>query len=99
MSDRLLAMTKKEFIDQLEKLVRERGYLYSLSLMVMHDLSIDVREILEIDWHSRISFREFSFLFGLLVKQPINREIPSSEDIQRHIDTTYKLLHQLHECH
>ncbi|MDP2381279.1 MAG: SEC-C domain-containing protein [Nitrospirota bacterium] len=92
-------MTKTDILDTLESLSRERGYLYSLALMVMRDLSVNVLEILEIDWHARISFREFSFLFGLLVKQPINRELPSSEDIQRHIDTTYKLLHQLHECH
>lgn len=92
-------MTQKDIVDQLESLVRERGYLYSMALMVMHDLSIDVRQILEIDWHSRISFREFSFLFGLLMKQPITREIPSPEDSQRHIDATYKLLHELHEYH
>jgi hypothetical protein len=67
--------------------------------MVIRDLSVDVQNILEIDWHSRISFREFSLLFGLLVKQPINRDMPSSEDIQRHIDQTDKLLRQLHEHH
>jgi len=92
-------MTKNDVLDQLENLVTERGYLYSLALMVMRDLSVDVREILKIDWHSRISFREFSFLFGLLVKRPISRGLPTSEDIQRHMDTTNRLLHQLHECH
>lgn len=94
-----LAMKKEETIGQLEGLVREPGYLYSLAVMVNHDLSVDVRKIMEIDWHSRISFREFSFLMGLLVKQPVNRDIPGLRDIQRHTDRTYKLLHQLHECH
>lgn len=92
-------MEKKEILGQLENLAIEPGYLYSLAVMVMHDLSVDVREILEIDWRSRISFREFSFLMGLLVKQPTSRDMPSLEGIHRHIDRTYKLLHQLHECH
>jgi hypothetical protein len=92
-------MTKKEILSQLENIVKEPGYFYSLALMVRHDLCIDVQKILEIDWHSRISFREFSFLFGLLVKHPISRDIPSLEDVQRQIDMTYKLLHHLHVCH
>jgi hypothetical protein len=94
-----LIMTKQDILSQLENLVRERGYLYSLALMVMRDLCVDVENILEINWHSRISLREFSFLFGLLVKQPISRDMPSLEEVQGQIDTTYKLLHQLHVCH
>lgn len=92
-------MTKRKVLDQLEDLVRERGYFYSLALMVVRDVLIDVRTISGINWHIRISSREFSFLFGLLVKQEINREIPSPEDIERHFDSTYKLLHQFHEFH
>lgn len=92
-------MTKKKVLDQLENLVRERGYFYSLALMVVDNLFVDVQKISGINWHSRISFREFSFLYGLLVKQEINREIPSSEDIQRHFFSTDKLLRQLHDFH
>src|SRR5215831_6942638 len=92
-------MRKEEILSQLENLVRENGYTYSLAVMVLQDLSIDVHKILEIDWHSRISFREFALMIGFMVKQPLVMEMPSQGDIQRHIDTTYRLLHQLHGSH
>lgn len=92
-------MNRDEIIHELEYLVKESGYLYSLAIMVHRDLSVDVNEILEINWYGRISFREFSFLVGLLVKQALTKDIPSTEVINRHIERTYKLLQKLHECH
>ncbi len=92
-------MTRDEIIHELEQLVKEAGYLYSLAIMAHRDLSVDVNEILGINWYERISFREFSFLVGLLTKQVLTRDMPSTEVINRHIESTYKLLQQLHECH
>lgn len=90
---------KEEILNQLEGLVRESGYWCALAIMVMTDLSVDVHKILEIDWRSRISFREFSLLYGLLVKQPFNRDVPDFETLNRHTNSTYTLLHQLHESY
>ena len=92
-------MTRDEIIHELDQLVKEAGYLYSLAIMAHRDISVDVNEILGINWYERISFREFSFLVGLLTKQVLTRDMPSTEVINRHIERTYKLLQQLHECH
>lgn len=90
---------KEEILNQIEGLVREPGYWCALAVMVLNDLSVDVRKILEIDWRNRISFREFSLLYGLLVKEPFNRDVPGLDNLARLINSTYKVLHQLHESY
>jgi hypothetical protein len=91
--------TKGEICADLESLVQETGFLYSLLVMLRHDLFFDPREAADVDWRSRLSYQEFTFLAGLLVKRPLDLTHPTEDEMQNQIRRTYMLFEELHEAH
>ncbi len=85
-------------LKEINDLVYQPGYIYSLSIIILHDLFLTLDNYGDVDWHSRVSYQEAGFLFGLLLKRPIDLSIlPNEEDSSKYIANTYHLLQQLHD--
>lgn len=67
--------------------------------MLRHDLFLDPAEVADIDWGTRLSFQEFTFLTGLLVKRDLSLSHPSPDQMSSQIERTYKLFEELHAAH
>jgi hypothetical protein len=89
-----------ETIAALEALVREPGFLYTYAWIIRHDLYLDPAEAVEVDWRTRLSFQELSFLGGLLVKAPVQTEpIPTAAVVADQAERTYQLFAELHDSY
>lgn len=91
--------SREEICADIEGLIKEPGYIFSLVTMLYHDLFVDPNEAADINWHERLSFQEFTFIAGLLVKYPLNLTQPDQETLARQIKQTYKLFEELHWEH
>lgn len=88
--------TKQEIITRLESLTYHQGYIYSLVLMLQKDLFTPLGEVPKINPYKQLSFQEFGFLIGLMVKKPINLTFTSKENTEKDIRLTRKLFDELH---
>lgn len=92
------APSLEETVRQIQSLVHQPGYLYSLLTIALHDLFLPLEKYLDINWQDRLSYQELGYLFGLLIKKPLEIGIyPSQNDLQSQMDNTYLLLKQLHD--
>jgi hypothetical protein len=92
------SVTKEEIIKALEDLTQEPGFLYSLAVVLRHDLFLNPEESADINWRERLSFQEVSFLVGLMVKCKIDISIIPTEDIFKEqgakLNMLFKKLHE-----
>ncbi len=87
-----------ETVKEIQNLVYQSGYLYSLLTISLHDLFLPIESYVDINWWDRISYQELGYLFGLLIKKPFQIGVyPSQKDVQKQIDDTYRLLQQMHD--
>lgn len=86
-------------IRKIEELTTEPGFIYTLAFILLRDLFLDPTTLAEIDWQDHLNVQELTFLIGLLVKRPINLEIPSEEDSARRFEEVYRLFLELHKDH
>lgn len=87
-----------ETLTELNKLIKQPGYLYSLLLITISDLFLPLEEYVDVNWWDKISYQEVSFLFGLLVKSPLDlTTIPDESESKSQTENTYRLLKQLHD--
>lgn len=85
-------------LEKINELVYSPGYFYALMILIAHDLFLTLDDFAEIDWWSRLSYQEISFLFGLLAKKPINlSKYPSPEVAEKYIQDTYQLMKDVHD--
>lgn len=65
--------------------------------MMINDLFIPVEEYAHADWWDKLAYQEFSYLFGILIKNKLDTTIiPKEEDARVYLKNTYKLLKELH---
>ncbi len=84
-------------VADIQDLVNQPGYLYSLLTIALHDLFLPLENYLNVNWLDRISYQELGYLFGLLAKKPLSTEVyPSQDDAEKQINDTYELLSRLH---
>lgn len=91
--------SRAEICADIGDLVRERGFLYALATMLRRDLFLDPAEAADIDWHARLSYQEFTFLTGLLVKESVSLDRPSEEELTAQMTRTTELFTELHDAH
>ena len=92
--------TIPEIIQDLERLVRQKGFVYTFSFNVITSLFTPPGELAEIDWSERPNNRELSFLLGLMVEHPLYFTMPDTKDILYcQNDKALKLLVELHQAH
>ena len=90
-------MNRANVFEELEQLVQEPGYVYTLAFIARHDLFLAPEEAADINWRERLSFQELSLVLGLLVKRVFDTDIlPTQSDSERQIARTYELFERLH---
>jgi hypothetical protein len=91
--------TIEEVCKSLDKLVQKPGYIYALAAMLRHDMFLDPAEAADINWRERLSYQEFTFLSGLLIKYPLDLAQPGDKVLGGLIKQTYELFKELHASH
>ncbi len=84
-------------IADIKELVREKGYIYALCMILFEDFYVDLKKIHEVNHQERLSVKETSLLLGFLVQQKIDCAIPNTpQDLIRLKEKTYELMTELH---
>lgn len=89
---------KREAVEKIEGLVREDGFIYSLGWILLRNLFLDAEQVLSIDWRSRLSHQELSFLIGLMAKQPIRMHSADQDIVQSHYKKADQYFRELHDA-
>ena len=85
-------------ISDIKKLVREKGYIYALCMIIFEDLHVDIRRTLETNYSERLSIKEMSLLLGFLIQERIDFSIPDTlQDLFQLKRKTYELMEDLHD--
>lgn len=85
-----------DVIADLKELIRTKGYIYSLCLILFDDFHFDLNEIHKIDYRAKLSVKECSLIIGFLVQEKIDFTIPSSpEEVFKLKERTYELMREL----
>ena len=94
---KLRGRTPGETIADIEQLCQERGFFYSLCLMVARFLWTSTDRAVDTDWSDIPNQGELSWLFGLLAENHIAlRELPTDEVILEQVYKSVALLRELH---
>ena len=73
-----------KIVNDINNLVYQPGYLYSLLTISLHDLFLPLENYVDVNWWDRISYQELGYLFGLLIKKPLQIGVyPSQQDLQK----------------
>jgi hypothetical protein len=88
---------KKIIVHKIEEITKQKGFIYSLAIILLQSFFYDPEEAADIDWRSKLSFQEISFLVGLMVKNHISLELPTEESCRSHIEGVSQLFQDLHE--
>jgi hypothetical protein len=91
--------TPKQMQNEIAELVAKPGYIYAYAAMVRNDNFIELDNVAEIDWSERLSYQEFSFLAGYLVKTKIDFSDIDEETALEYINSTYRLMSEMHMSH
>lgn len=88
-------------IADLERLGQEDGFVYTFCLLVIENLWSPIVDSGELkDWTQQLSFKELSFLLGLMVKHPMRLDaIPSEKIAQEQSSRAFELLGELHRSY
>lgn len=90
---------KTSIVQKIEDITKEKGFIYSLAIILLQSFFHDPEEAADIDWHSKLSFQEISFLTGLMVKNSISIELPTEADCRSHIERVNQLFQELHSSY
>ncbi len=83
-------------IKDLKKLIRSKGYIYALCMILFEDFHINPETIHEIDHTKRLSIKEVSLLLGFLIQNEISFATPDSLNDLIHLKrNTYDLMENL----
>jgi hypothetical protein len=90
---------RKSIVQQLEDITKERGFVYTLAIISLQNFFHDPEDVADIDWRSKLSFQEISFLAGLMVKDNILLELPTEETCRKQIESVTQLFQSLHDSY
>tara|TARA_A100000171_G_scaffold52958_1_gene74632 strand:- start:8241 stop:10559 length:2319 start_codon:yes stop_codon:yes gene_type:complete len=92
-----LIRNQEYIIDDIKTLVKSKGFIYTLCLILIEDFHFNVEKLHEVDYQSRLNKNEISFLIGLLIQKPISLEKPSSPlELIELKKSTHSLMYELH---
>lgn len=87
----------KEVLEDIKELVKSKGYIYALCLILMEDFHFDVEQMHEIDYRNRLNKNEISLLLGFLIQNSVKVEKPNSPfDLIDLKKKTVSLMEELH---
>jgi hypothetical protein len=86
-----------EILNDVKALVKSKGYIYALCLIILDDFHIDIEKIDQVDIRSKLNKNETLLLLGFLIQSEINVESPDSPfDLLTLKKRTYELMEELH---
>jgi hypothetical protein len=88
---------KEEILEKIKQLTWQKGYIYSLLIILFEDFHNSTEMLHELNYRDRLGMREASLLLGFMIQKKIDFTYPDSpfDFIQMKKDT-YKLLSELH---
>jgi hypothetical protein len=90
---------RRSIVQQLEDITKEKGFVYTLAIISLQNFFHDPEDAADIDWRSKLSFQEISFLAGLMVKDNILLELPTEEACRNQIESVTHLFQSLHDSY
>lgn len=66
----------KEILSDINELVRSKGYIYSLCMLILEDFHYDIEHLHEVNYRDHVGFQEISLLVGFLLHEPIDFSYP-----------------------
>lgn len=88
---------QSQIIDDIRNLVREKGFIYTLCMILYEDNHIIVEELNSVNYHDRLNKNEISLLLGFLIQNKIDFTPPKDPKILLELKTKiYKLFKELH---
>lgn len=89
--------TTEKIIDEIKELVKSKGYIYALCMILFDDFHINPEKLHKIDYWVSLGVKEASLLLGFLIKNEISFTLPESpEDLIKMKQRTYDLMEELH---
>ena len=87
----------EEVLIDIESLVKSKGYIYTLCMIIVEDFHISAEELHNVDYRSRLNRNELTLLLGFLIKKGLNTDHPESfRDLLKNKKITYRLMDELH---
>ncbi|MDN3585664.1 SEC-C metal-binding domain-containing protein [Pedobacter aquatilis] len=85
-----------QVISDLRQLINQKGYIYTLCLILFEDFHHDLNKIHQVDPRDKLSVKESALLIGLLSQQPFALDYPDSPEATLEMKTqTYELMKEL----
>ena len=95
--------TEQEIFDELASLCVSPGYVHAIAHMCFRDNMVRYGDKLTADdmsqmfSDSRLIRTEISTLIGLMVRQPVDFNLPEPEAVEAYIEKSEALLHEIHQ--
>jgi hypothetical protein len=90
--------TPELVIQEIKELIKSKGYIYALCMMIFEDFHVNPEELHQADNYSKLSVKEASLLLGFLIQNKINFTPPDNPmDLIDFKKKTYDLLEELHQ--
>ena len=71
-------MRKTESIlDDLNNLVRSKGYIYALCMLILEEFHYDIEHLHDVNYKDHLGIQEVSLLVGFLLHKPIDFSYPT----------------------
>ena len=87
---------KEKIIEDIRKLVKTKGYIYALCMIIIEDFHFNLVEIHKANVRSRMGHNEVSLLLGFLIQNEIDFSSPDKlQDLMGLKRTTYELMEEL----
>ena len=91
-------MEIRKIIMEIKKIVRTRGFIYALCMIIFEDFHFNLEEIGEVDIESRLSEKEVALLLGFLIQDEIDFSKPETpQELILLKKEIYEVMKKLHE--
>lgn len=91
-------MEIRKIIMEIKKIVRTRGFIYALCMIIFEDFHFNLEEIGEVDIESRLSEKEVALLLGFLIQDKIDFSKPETpQELILLKKEIYEVMKKLHE--
>ena len=88
---------REEIIGDIKGLVKTKGYIYALCMILIEDFSFNAEEIHKANIRARLNLNEAAFLVRLLIQNEIDLSVPDNlQDLMEMKQKTYELMEELH---
>ena len=88
---------RTEIVNDLINLTKEPGFIYTFAYAVRKNLFVEVDDVENINWRTRLINSEISFVGGLLVGHQLSLHHHTADVMETQLETLDKLLDELHE--